>query len=120
MDYEIELIKQDEGRWVAKICSPDRGILDSPIIYGELAKKISEELNYPATNLTFDAYQPIYPVDENKQPVIGEDRKPKPGANVKSFCKEIIVMVTPFMDYVKLAQSTSIVMSYGSTQRQGT
>jgi len=117
VDYTIELTKQSDDRWIAKICSPDRGLLDSPVIYGELVKKVSEEVKYPATNITFDAFQPIYPVDENMEPVIGNDHKQKPGTTVKSFCKEIIIMLTPFMDYAKFAQSTSIVMSYGQNNK---
>lgn len=112
MDYQIELTKNGDERWVAKICSPDRGTLESPVVYGELAKKIAEEANYPATNITFDIYQPIYPVDENLEPVIGDDHKPKAGASVKSFCKEIIVMATPFMDYAKIAQGTSVILAH--------
>lgn len=105
--------KKNNGGWFIRICCKDRSQLESPIIKSEIKSLLSEEVpGLDPNEITYNPYQPIYPVDENMEPIIGTNNRVRPGVKPCGFCKDFDVSIFPKFNASEQNKNT-VIVQYG-------
>lgn len=113
MEFTYFVEKKNTGGWFIKICCKDREQLESPVIKTEIKDLLNKEIpGLELGDITYDPYQPIYPVGEDLEPIIGADNRPRPGFKICSFCRDFDVSVFPKFNAGEHNKNT-VVVQYG-------
>lgn len=105
--------QKSNGGWFIKICCKDRDQLESPIIKSEIKSMLAKEVpGLDPADITYDPFQPVYPVDKNMEPLIGNNNRPKPNVEIYGFCKDFDVSIFPKFNVSEHNKNT-IVVQYG-------